>query len=216
MKNVKRILSMLLVLIMLLGMLAVTAQAATKAAITSQPKSVTVENGQVAKTTVKATGDGLTYQWYIKNPGKSSFSKSSVTSATYSTTMKSTVSGRQAYCVVKDKYGNKVKTNTVTLKMGVFAKITSQPKSVTVAKGQKVTVSLKAVGDGLTYTWYYKNKGASSFSKTDTFTGNTYSISSMSASRDGRQVYCVVKDKYGNSVKSNGWRRYRRVLELSV
>ena len=25
----------------------------------------------------------------------------------------------------------------------------------------------------------------------------------MSASRSGRQVYCVVTDKYGNSVKSN-------------
>ena len=86
--------------------------------------------------------------------------------------------------------------------MAANVKITTQPKSVTVADGAKATVSLKATGDGLTYTWYYKNKGASSFSKTTSFTGNSYSVT-MSSSRDGRQVYCVVKDKYGNSVKSD-------------
>ena len=57
------------------------------ASITEQPKSVAAPEGLVAKTKVKAAGDDLTYQWYIKNPGKTKFSKSSVTSATYSCKM---------------------------------------------------------------------------------------------------------------------------------
>ena len=64
---------------------------------------------------MKATGDGITYQWYIKNPGQDSFSKSSVTSATYSCKMTAKISGRQAYCKITDKYGNTVKTKTVNL-----------------------------------------------------------------------------------------------------
>ena len=116
--------------------------------------------------------------------------------------MDATRDGRQVYCVVKDKYGNSVKTNTVTLSMGNVAKITKQPVSVTVASGATAKVSFTATGDGLTYTWYFKNKGATSFSKTTSFTSNTYSVV-MDATRDGRQVYCVVKDKYGNSVKSD-------------
>ena len=34
---------------------------------------------------------------------------------TYTLTMSETNSGRQAYCIVTDKYGNTVKSNTVTL-----------------------------------------------------------------------------------------------------
>ena len=199
----KRVFSMVLVLLLLAGMLPIAAQAATTVAITKQPVSVTVASGTTAKVSFTATGDGLTYTWYFKNKGASSFSKTdSFTSNTYSVKMDSSRDGRQVYCVVKDKYGNKVQTNTVTLTMGNPAKITKQPTSVTMASGTTAKVSFTATGDGLTYTWYFKNKGTSSFSKTDSFTSNTYSVK-MDSSRDGRQVYCVVKDKYGNSVKTN-------------
>ena len=70
------------------------------------------------------------------------------------------------------------------------------------SSGATATVTVKATGDGLTYKWYFKNKGDSQFSLTNSFTGNTYSVA-MDATRDGRQVYCVVKDKYGNSVDTN-------------
>lgn len=84
--------------------------------ITAQPKSVTVAKaGDTARTTVTATGDGLTYQWYVKDPGSSSFTKSSNTTKSYSVVLTAAKSGRQVYCVVGDKYGNTVKSNTVTL-----------------------------------------------------------------------------------------------------
>ena len=70
------------------------------------------------------------------------------------------------------------------------------------SSGATATVTVKATGDGLTYKWYFKNKGDSQFSLTNSFTGNTYSVA-MDATRDGRQIYCVVKDKYGNAVKTN-------------
>jgi len=171
--------------------------------ITSQPKSVTAANGETAKVTVKATGDGLTYKWYYKNAGASKFTyTSSFTGSSYSVTMSDSRNGRQVYCVISDKYGNTVTTDTVTLKMANKVKITSQPVSVTVAEGAKATVTVKATGDGLTYKWYFKNKGDSKFSYTSSFTGNTYSVT-MSDSRAGRQVYCVITDQYGNSVTTN-------------
>ena len=171
--------------------------------ITSQPKSVMVANGAQATVKVGATGDGLTYKWYYKNKGASSFSlTTSFTGNTYSTTMNANRSGRQLYCVVTDKYGNKAQTSTVTITMKAVATITQQPKSVTVASGAQATVKVGATGDGLTYAWYYKDAGASSFSYTASFTGNTYSTV-MNATRNGRQLYCIVSDKYGNSVKTN-------------
>ena len=73
-------------------------------------------NKKAAKLTVKASGDGLKYTWYIKNAGAKKYTKTSVTKSTYSVTMSSKVNGRRVYCVVTDKYGNKVQTKTVILK----------------------------------------------------------------------------------------------------
>ena len=172
-----------------------------KIAITKQPTDFTTTSGRTATLTVAASGEGLTYQWYYKNAGASAFTKSSVKTASYSTKMDSTVNGRQLYCVVKDKFGNTVQSNTATLKMAAAVKITKQPASVSVLKGEMAAAKVTATGDGLTYKWYYKNKGASKFTYTDGFKGNTYSIE-MTDARDGRQVYCVISDKYGNSVQT--------------
>ena len=176
---------------------------ATTLKITKQPVSVTVAEGKTATVMVQAQGDGLTYKWYYKNKGDGKFSLTdSFTGSTYSVTMASARNGRQIYCVITDKYGNSITTNTVTLGMATKLKITKQPVSVTVAEGKTATVTVQAQGDGLTYKWYYKNKGDSKFSLTDSFKGTTYSVA-MDSTRNGRQVYCVITDQYGNSVTTN-------------
>ena len=83
--------------------------------ITAQPKTVVGEAGSTIKTTVKATGSSLKYQWYVKNPGDDSFSKSSIDGKTYSCKITEKISGRQVYCKITDKYGNSVKTKTVRM-----------------------------------------------------------------------------------------------------
>ena len=179
----------------------VTLYLGNPAKITTQPKNAAAPEGKVAKATVKATGDGITYTWYIKNPSKEKFGKSSVTSATYSCKMSETTDGRQAYCVITDKYGTSVKTETVTFYMGNPAKIKTQPKSVVAEEGTTAKTTVKASGDGLKYQWYIKNPGKDKFGKSSV-TSATYSCK-MSESTDGRQAYCVITDKYGTSVKSN-------------
>ena len=93
-----------------------TTPAPTALEIVTQPLSVTAakENDKVS-TTVEAVGDGLTYQWYIKEADGRKFSKSSITDATYEVTMTAAKNGRQAYCVITDQYGNTAQTDTVTL-----------------------------------------------------------------------------------------------------
>lgn len=169
--------------------------------ITAQPVNVAVGSGKTAKVTVKATGDGLKYTWYYAKKGSSTFTKTTVTTASYSVKMSSSVSGRKVYCVVTDKYGNSVKSNVVTLYKGTPAKITTQPKSTTVVSGKTGKLTLKASGSSLTYTWYVKYKGASSFVKVGK-NSKTYSFK-MASKFSGAQAYCVVKDKYGVTVKSS-------------
>ena len=170
------------------------------ARITTQPRDAIAPAGEKAKTTVKATGDGLTYQWYIKNPGKTKFSKSSVTSATYSCKMSESIDGRQAYCVVTDKYGTSVQSKTVTLSIGNPVAIVTQPQSVSAAAGETAKTTVEATGEGLTYQWYIRNPGKEKFGKSSV-TSATYSCK-VSETTDGREAYCVITDKYGNSVQS--------------
>ena len=73
----KRIISMLLLLVLIIGMIPVNANAATAVSITKQPTSVTVANGATAKVSFTATGDGLTYRWYYKDAGAADYSYTS-------------------------------------------------------------------------------------------------------------------------------------------
>lgn len=194
---------MLGILLCLMVLIPVQANAATKLAITKEPKSVKVLEGETAKVTVEAQGDGLKYAWYYKNAGGSSYTKTSTYKSNYySITMNASRSGRYVYCKVTDKYGNTVKSKTVSLKMAEPVTITQQPKSVRVAEGETASVTVTAKGDGLTYEWYYRNPDSTKYVKTTSFKGNTYSVT-MNESRDGRYVYCKITDKYGKTVKSN-------------
>ena len=170
--------------------------------IVTQPKSVWVAEGKTARVTVQAEGDGLTYKWYYKNPGAAKYTYTdSFKGSSYSVTMNEARSGRYVFCRVYDKYGNMVQTKTVSLNMQTPLEILTQPASVRVASGKTAKVTVKAQGDGLTYEWYYKNPGAAKYTKTDAFTGNSYSVT-MNASRDGRYVFCRVYDKYGSMVQT--------------
>ena len=172
------------------------------AAIITQPvNTVVAKAGNNASVKVTAKGDGLTYTWYFKNKGASTFAKSSINTASYTVAMDDSRNGRQLYCVITDKYGNKVTSKTVTISIAVPVSITAQPVNTVVAKaGDNASVKVTAKGDGLTYTWYFKNKGASTFAKSSINTAS-YTVA-MDDSRNGRQLYCVITDKYGNKVTS--------------
>ncbi|MBP3387052.1 MAG: leucine-rich repeat domain-containing protein, partial [Clostridia bacterium] len=96
--------------------------------ITNQPTSEIAREGEKISTTVIATGEGLTYTWYYTSNGNTTeFYVSSVTGATYTTVMNDSRAGRKVYCVITDKYGNSVTTDTVTLSMKPSLAITKQP-----------------------------------------------------------------------------------------
>ena len=168
--------------------------------IVTQPQNVLVAPGAKATISVEATGKDLTYTWYTKDAGATEFVKSSVTKSSYSVTMNASRHGREVYCVIKDKYGEKLQTETAKMEMVITPlEITAQPQSVVVAEGEEAKVTVEANGDGLTYKWYFAAAGSSDFTYTKSFTGNSYFVE-MTEARSGRQVYCVITDDYGESV----------------
>ena len=176
----------------------------TTLAITAQPKGVAVKDGETAKATIKANGKGVTFAWWEKKPGETDFTLTGVTSSAYSITMSEAADGTEVYCVVTDETGATVTSNTVALKLFRPIVITKQPTDVSVLNGVAAKVSIRATanvsGAKLTYLWYAKAPGATRFTKT-TVTKNTYSIT-MTPEQSGTEVYCLIKDGKGNSLKT--------------
>lgn len=93
-----------------------------KAAITivKQPQNVEESKGSNAVLNVEAEGEGLTYEWYYKNPGNKKFYLSaeqfvSADGTQYCIPMAEWRDGQQVYCVITDVNGDSVQTDTVTL-----------------------------------------------------------------------------------------------------
>jgi hypothetical protein len=172
--------------------------------ITAQPTNKSVKYGGSVTLSLEAQGSGLTYQWYYKKKGQSSFSAwSGRTHASETCKPNETWNGIQLYCLVKDAFGKSVKSNTITVTVtGTELKILTQPVGDTVRLGSDYTISLKAQGVGLTYQWYYKKAGQSSFTL---WKGHTHASETVTPTEswDGIQLYCIVKDSGGKTVRSN-------------
>ena len=171
--------------------------------ITAQPKSVTVNSGAKLTLSVKATGTGLKYQWYLKKKGDTAWSKwSGMTAASVTAASKDSWNGMQVFCMITNAKGNTLKSNTVKLTVNIPLTVISQPVSLTVDSGKKISFSVKARGDGVKYQWYHKKKSETAWSVWSGKTSATVTETSKDW-WDGMQVYCKLTDSKGKTVNSN-------------
>ena len=175
--------------------------------ITTQPANQVVNLGEYYTFHCGVAGEGLTYTWYYKFAG-GEFTKSSLTTDTYTNVGKINGSGMQMYCVVRDKHGNTATSRTATLFVkGAPCQITTQPADQTAKAGASYSFHCGVAGEGLSYAWYYKFPGETGFTKSSVTTA-TYT-NTAKASANGLQIYCVVRDKNNNTATS-------RVAKLTV
>jgi len=173
----------------------------TPLVITQQPRNATAAVGQTATVSINAQGDGVQYLWYLQAPGDTKFQKTAITTNTYTCTMTEDLEGSRLYCVVTDKFGFSVTSDTATLRKPVAVSILRQPQDIAVSEGQIVSVKIAAEGDGLRYDWYVQKPGMAAFGKAAA-TKETFSHE-MDQAFSGSRVYCVITDRYGNSVTSD-------------
>ncbi len=176
--------------------------------ITTQPKSATANVYELIVLAVSATGEGLTYNWYasdVTDNGKYWRSGTKFTNI-YDITLTPERIGRKVYCIVTDKYGNTVKSKTVTIGvnklpislMDISLSKTSytyngkvqkptvtvlDPKGYPLTKGTDYTVTYsdESVDKG-TYKVTVKMKGNYSGTKTLTYKINPIDVSKCKVS----------------------------------
>ena len=185
-----------------------TAQTNTVSMTAAEPLAITAAltdyaglEGSTASFTVQATGVGLTYQWWVKKPTATRFSKSSVTGDTYAVELTEARNGNQIYCVVTDAFGNTARTGTVTMTIAEPLAITADLADYVGSIGSIASFTVEAFGTGLSYQWYVKKPTATKFSKSS-ITSDTYAVE-LTEARIGNQLYCVVTDAFGNTLRTN-------------
>ena len=171
--------------------------------ITQQPVNGEAKMGNRYCVTVEAKGEGLTYQWYGRNLGSNYWFKSSITDNTYDDVMTNDRAGREIYCVITDSNGNSVTTDTIKLICIPSEKleIVTQPTNSEALLGERYCVTVEAKGENLRYQWYFRNVGSNEWYRSGV-TDNTYD-DVMTTARMGREVYCVITDRLGNTVTTN-------------
>ncbi len=177
----------------------------TEFKITRQPTDFYVQNdNDIATFSVEAIGRNVKYMWYLKTPDSDRFVKTGNETNVYTRKMFLKNDGLQVYCVVTDAYGHKEITNTATASFNKKFEIVKDTEDQLIARiGSMCTFTIDAVGDGVTYSWYYKmpehSGGDGKFHKAGCYT-NEYKRTA-SEKTDGMQAYCVVKDKNGEKLQ---------------
>ena len=179
----------------------------TKPTITTQPKSVTAAAGDTVTFTVKASGEGLSYQWQFKAPGTDDWYDSSMTGAktnTLSVSVTAARNGQKYRCVVKNVAGSTPsQAATLTVKETVKPAITTQPKNIQVAAGNTAKFTVAASGGKLSYQWQYQSPGTSSWNNSSMTGAKTNTLSvPATVERNGQKYCCVVKNASGTATSS--------------
>lgn len=170
--------------------------------ITSQPANVRTAAGVTTKFEVKATGKGLSYQWYYKKASASSWCVWKIhAQPSVSVTANDTWNGMRVYCRITDSTGAFVNSESALVTLIPKTTIVRNPESVSAAVGKSVSFTVIAKGEGLTYQWYRKKSGASVWTIWNKCTKPTLTVITAK-DWNGMQVRCKITDAANRSVYS--------------
>ena len=176
-----------------------TLTVASAPTITAQPQSVTAARGETATFTVKASGAGLSYQWQYRTGSTGAWANSTAStakSAAFKVTAEKYRNGYQYRCIVKNSAGT-VESEPATLTVLSAPTISAQPQSVTAARGETATFTVKASGSGLSYRWQYRISATGLWTNCSNGSGATLSVEAKSY-RSGYQYRCIVTNSAGS------------------
>lgn len=168
--------------------------------MTKQLENTMAANGETIELKVEASGDALTYEWWMASNKDAPFVNCDITTDVLLVEMNESTNGNQVFCVVTDKYGNRMQTETITISMLPPLEIVRQPQDAYAFVGETVSTSVEVIGEEVTYTWWFANEDTNKFAQSS-LTTSTYE-QEMNDMRAGRKVYCVITDKYGQSVQT--------------
>ncbi len=151
--------------------------------------------GQPATFTVRATGMGLTYQWYCSTDSWKTWNMVDCTAETLSFTADVPAWYK---CKVTDGSGKVVWSKPAQLIVRIDGNVKTQPVDVECFLWDQVQFTAEAELEGSTYLWQYKIPGDNTWYNSYSDGYNTATVSlEMKAYRAGYQYRCQITDPQG-------------------
>lgn len=177
--------------------------------ITSQPSNTTVTEGETASFTAAAVGDPQpTVQWEVSSDGGSTWAPVSGATSPELKIVDATLSesAHQYRAVFKNGVEPPAQSNaaTLTVKSKAPPKITLQPLSTTVSKGQSATFTAEAEGAPTpTVQWEVSSDGGSSWAAIAGAISTELKIVGTTLNENGNQYRAVFSNAVQGGVKSD-------------
>jgi gliding motility-associated-like protein len=176
-----------------------------KVVIVTQPNQIKLCLNEIAQLSLTAIGNGLTYQWQIKNTG-GSFSNIALNNTLFygingpiiEVTANLTLQGKVIRCLVTDSCGAAI-SSEVSILITEPPRVNIQPKSESTCEGKNVYFTFDIYGDSLNYEWYFRTDSNSNFKKVtqstlqyDSANSRILQVKNVMLENDGYQFYCTV------------------------
>ena len=171
-------------------------------AITKQPSSLTVEEGQNAMFEATASGfPAPTVQWQLSTDGGASWEALAGASSSQLTipSTATSQSGHQ-YRAVFTSAAGQVTSTAAVLTVRRAPSVSQQPSSVTIEEGQSATFEAAASGfPAPTVQWELSSNGGSTWSAISGASANQLTITGAKTSESGRQYRAVFTNAAGKA-----------------
>jgi MBG domain/Kelch motif/Immunoglobulin domain/Galactose oxidase, central domain len=170
-------------------------------AVTTNPKSTTINAGQTATLTAAATGNPTpTVQWQVSTNGGITFTNiSGATSATLTLSGTTASQNGAIYHAVFSNSVGSATTANATLMVRYAPIIISNPTNQSVSAGQSATFTAVASGNpAATVQWQVSTNGGTSFSNISGATSATLTLSSTTTSQNGYRYRAVFTNSLGS------------------
>ena len=170
--------------------------------ILSQPKDVTVREGDVPAVSIEVSGSDLRWQWYCQETTAAPW-RPLIGYDTPSVGLPTELvrGGVWVRCEVKDGKGRRVVSEPARVNVIDRPVIVKHPKNVNVKPGEKAVFAIKAFGTALRYQWYRRMPGDSRWSVWQGRTASSFA-ETADALWCGMEVCCVVTDRDGMQATS--------------
>ena len=167
--------------------------------ITLQPTDITIPCNSYMSFTVEATGEGLSYQWYRREPGSSGWIVyQGMTSNTLYAYALAEMDGCQFRCVVSNANGM---TTSQAAAVTLSPRIWSGSGSIEGKVGDEKKIFVQAYGKDLSYQWYYRKNYGDDWTPWEGRTQSSFPIT-LSQEYDGWYFNCIVTAGNGLSTSA--------------
>lgn len=165
--------------------------------VTSQPESVSIEEGEEYAFTFSVTGSNISYSWQKRMSPSDLWTTLEDDDGTYSGVGSLSDNGAEFRCIASNNISS-VTSNIVKLTILLPPAIVTSPLDASATENDTVSFTVSANGDEITYKWQFSSDNGINWTDIRNSDSNTYNLIAT-LSVNGYLYRCIVSNGIGEA-----------------